>query len=544
MLDEHRHARSLEAAVVAIVTGAVAAYWTTCSILIHRSFHSNAWDLGLIDQVLWNSAHGRLFEYSFRAMSYAGDHWQPFLLILIPVKWVHSGPELLLVVQAVVLAAAVIPLYAALRPSGWRSAGALAGAYLLGLGAAQAVSFDFHTEAFVPLLAFTALWGLARRRRLVFVAAGLLILTVREDSALLTLALCWIAWFAFRERASVPLAGAAAIYGLLAAAVIIPHFRGGQPNPFLERYGYLGGSLPRVLWSVVARPDLVVPQLARPEAIGAIGVVLASAAMLPLLVPRLLPPLAVVTLLSLLSKHPPQGALELHYLVVPSTVAILLAAVAVRDRVWERLSLGLGRHRATMGFALQARCVWPAALIVVPAVLLVLRSPLPPSFAADLDRFDVDHHAAVAQGFVREVPSQAIVSAQSPFVPHLSEREHIYEFPHIEDAEIVLLDDAGPVSGGEIAAGYAGCVAALPRLGFDEVRSEDGISLWRKVRAAEPLLDVPMACSGQQARSTSSRSRPTAPPRPVARSARRATPGGTACAPGGGMHGGRAVVAV
>ena len=84
----------------------VAGYWATCSLLIHRSFHSNGWDLGLIDQVLWNSAHGRLFEDSFRAISYAGDHWQPFLLVLVPLKWLHSGPEGLMVTQVVVLAAA------------------------------------------------------------------------------------------------------------------------------------------------------------------------------------------------------------------------------------------------------------------------------------------------------------------------------------------------------------------------------------------------------------------------------------------------------
>src|SRR3990172_8383136 len=305
------HVSSLESIVVAVVASFVAGYWAVSSILIHRSFHSNGWDLGLINQVLWNSAHGRLFQYSFRNISYAGDHWQPFLLVLVPLKWVQSGPEPLLVVQAVVLAAAAIPLYAAVRTAGCWAAGALAGAYLLGLGAGRAVSFDFHTEAFAPLFAFTALWGLARRQSVVFVASGLLILTLREDGALLTLALCWIAWFAFRERASAPLAVAATVYGLLATAVIIPHFRGAALNPFAERHGYLGDSPTEVLWSIVVRPDLVMPQLARPEAIQAVGIVLASAALLPLLVPRLLPALAVVTLLPLLSKEPAQGSLEL-----------------------------------------------------------------------------------------------------------------------------------------------------------------------------------------------------------------------------------------
>jgi len=499
---EHRRALSLEAIVVGVIISLVAGYWGICSVLIHRSFHSNGWDLGLIDQVLWNSAHGRLFEYSFRDISFAGDHWQLFLLVLVPLKWLDSGPELLLVVQAIVLATAAIPLYAAARTAGCRGAGALAGAYLLGLGAARAVSFDFHIEAFAPLLAFTALWGLAQRRRVVFIAAALLILTLKEDGALLALALCWIAWFAFGERKpAAAVAVAATVYGLLATAVIIPHFRGADLNPFAERYGYLGDSPAEALWGIVRHLDLVMRQLARSEVIQAIAIVLASSALLPLLVPRLLPPLAVVTLLPLLSKDPAQGSLELQYLLVPSTVALLIAAVAVRDRVWERRPLALGPRWAADGFARHGRRVWPAALLGLPALLWLLRSPLPPSFAADLERFDVDHHAAVAQGFVREVSPDAIVSVQSPFVPHLSERRHIYQFPRVLDAEVVLLDDYGPIPVDDLAAGYTDCLAALPRLGFDEVRRDDGISLWRKVRPAESVPDAPVACSGQHARS-------------------------------------------
>jgi len=495
---EHGRALSLEAIVVGVIISLVAGYWAICSVLIHRSFHSNGWDLGLIDQVLWNSAHGRLFEYSFRAISFAGDHWQPFLLVLVPLKWLDSGPELLLVVQAIVLATAAIPLYAAARMAGCRGAGALAGAYLLGLGAARAVSFDFHIEAFAPLLAFTALWGLAQRRRVVFIAAALLILTLKEDGALLALALCWIAWFAFRERKpAAAVAVAATVYGLLATAVIIPHFRGADLNPFAERYGYLGDSPTEALWGIVAHLDLVMHQLARSEVIQAIAIVLVSSALLPLLVPRLLPPLAVVTLLPLLSKDPAQGLLDLQYLLVPSTVALLIAAVAVRDRVWERRPLTLGPRWAADGFARHSRRVWPSALLGLPVLLWLLQSPLPPSFAADLERFDVDHHASVARGFVREVPPDAIVSAQSPFVPHLSERQHIYQFPRVLDAEVVLLDDYGPIPVDDLAAGYADCLAALPRLGFDEVRHDDGISLWRKVRPAESVPDVPVACSGQ-----------------------------------------------
>jgi hypothetical protein len=180
---------------------------------------------------------------------------------------------------------------------------------------------------------------------------------------------------------------------------------------------------------------------------------------------------------------------------------MLIAAIAVRDRAGEQRPLRLVPPWAANRLARNGHHAWPAVLLGVPALLWLLGSPLPPSLAADLERFDVDHHAAVAQAFVREVPPGAIVSAQSPFVPHLSERQHVYQFPRVLDAEVVLLDEAGPIPAGDIAGGYADCFAALPRLGFDEVRHDDGISLWRKTRPAESVPEAPVACSGQHGRS-------------------------------------------
>lgn len=478
------------------VVGLAGGYWTACSLLIHRSFHSNGWDLGLINQTLWNSAHGRLFEYSFRDISYAGDHWQPFLLVLVPLKWLHAGPEALLIVQAVALAVAVLPLYVAVRSMDCRTgAGALTGAYLFGLGVARAVSFDYHVETFAPIFAFAALSGLARKNDAFFATAALLVLTLKEDGMLLTLALCWIAWFAFeRRQIATAVACAAVVYGLVATAVIIPHYRGSDLNPFAERYGYLGDSPVEVLWHMAARPDLVMAQLSRTEALEAGAIVLASAALLPLLAPRLLPPLAVVTLLPVLSKDPAQSALDLHYLLVPTTVALLIAAVVLRDRKSSSVS---PYGRSGFAFPQVARRFFPLALVLIPGALLAFQSPLPPSFATELDRFEIDHHAAVARGFIRDIPEDAIVSAQSPFVPHISDRRHVYQFPRVLNAEIVLLDAAGSIPAQDLAAGFWDCVAALPRLGFDEMRRDDGISLWRKRRPAESASGAPEVCSGR-----------------------------------------------
>lgn len=470
-------------AVAVVCTG----YYATWSLLLHRSYHSNGWDLGLIDQVIWNTAHGRWFEYSFRDISYVGDHWQPILLLLVPLKWVSTGPESLLVAQAALLGAAAVPLYFAARRLIANEAGAWAvvAAYCLGLGVTRAVAFDFHTEAFVPLLVFTSLWALATERLGWFIASSLAILLFKEDGALVAVSCGWVAAFAFgRRRSAIFLVSTAVIYGAIVNVWLIPHFRGGDLNPFAERYGYLGKSVTEVASTMVTRPGLVIDQLSHPGTVAAVLWLLSGVAFLPLMAPRLLPGLVLVTLPPLLAQDESQSHLQLHYMLVPATVALVIATLVIANR--SRKPTGRGTPAA-------------AALIAFASILVFIwRSPLPPSLVADWERFRVDRHARASDAIVAMIPPGEVVSAQSAFVPHLDERAKIYQFPRVVNARFVITDKYGPIPADDLAAGYWPCLQALPVLGFDVIRQDDGISVWEKRRPAESVPAVPVYCSDQR----------------------------------------------
>lgn len=479
--------RPPEVLLPAVVASGLAVYWATCSLLIHRAFHSNAWDLGLTTQVLWNTAHGHPFEYSFRAISYAGDHWQPGLLVFVPLVRAGAGPEGLLVAQAACLAAAVFPLYYAVR----RRTDATAGlfvclAYGLSLAVAQAVSFDWHLEAIAPPLAFTAVYGLVSRRDWLFILSSLLLLTMKEDAALLVLGLALLAvvYYGWRRRAAM-VAGIAVVYAAVVNLWLIPHYRGADLNPLRERYGYLGDSVPEILLAIPLHPQEVMEHLATGRATEVVIFLLAASGLALVVRPWMLAGIAPLVVLPLLSEDVSQSRFELHYLLVPATYAICCLVVLL-DR--------LGDERAPC---------WPpaarhaAAVAAAMAIVFVVESPLPPSFAAERGRFDVDHHARVSRSFVRLVPGDAVVSAQSPFVPHMAERREVFVFPRVLDAEWVLIDHYGPKPIDDLEAGYDVCLAALPRLGFGLVREEDGVELWRREAESERVDDVPAWCSGQ-----------------------------------------------
>jgi uncharacterized membrane protein len=469
---------SLSTLTIGSLAIAAGAYYAVCGLLIHYSFHSYGWDLGIFDQVLWSIGHGHGFHYSFRDMQYLGDHFQPMLVFLAPLIWLRLGPGPILVVQGLAFGAAVIPLYAAARRLGGSAAAwGLCAAYLLSLAVARADSYDFHPECFVPVLAFTALWGLATGRPAVFAAATLALLPLKEDMVFLVLGLCWVSWLGFGERRPAQwIALGSVAYLAVISLAVMPLFNHGNSNPLIERYPYLGHTPGSIFLHAIIRPDLIADHLAHVQTARTLLYLLAGAGFMPLFRPKLLPPLVLLLLPPMLAVNTQQQLLELHYGVVPYTYAFIVAAMVLESGYLGRL---LERARIALP---SVRIALPGVAVVLAVALFAWKSPLPPSFAANMDEFTIDHHSDVARSFVDMVPGDAIVSAQAGFVPHLSERYDIFEFPRISKATYLLVDDNRGVPGYDWPA-YNSCRALIPSFGFHLVREEDGIQLWQRSAA-------------------------------------------------------------
>ncbi len=315
---------SLAALLIGTLAVGAGTYYAVCGVLIHESFHSYGWDLGIFDQVLWSIAHGHGFHYSFRGIPYLGDHFQPMLVFLAPLVLLRLGPAPILVVQGLAFGAAVIPLYAATRRLGGSTAAwALSAAYLLSLGVVRADSYDFHPECFVPVLTFTALWGLSAQRPLVFVAATLALLSVKEDVVFLVLGLCWVSWLGLGQRRPAQwIALGSVAYLAVISLAVMPLINNGNSNPLIERYPYLGHTPSSIFLHAIIRPDLIAGHLAHWHLGRTLVYLFAGVGFLPLLRPKLLPPLMLLVLPPMLAVNSQQQLLELHYGVVPYTYMI------------------------------------------------------------------------------------------------------------------------------------------------------------------------------------------------------------------------------
>jgi len=269
--------------------------------LRYENFLTYDWDLGLNQQMLWSTTHGRLL-YETADLEFYGVH--SFLqihstYIAIPFSLVYSAAPFagtLFVIQSAAFASSVFPLYLIARRilASRALTFSLIGIYLIGFTVISALFFDFHWESFIPV-EFLSFYYLVERRRYAWsiVPALLGMLTLEVFPFLIVgVVLCGLAdrvdkvgfWrdTLFRDRDTRILASLLVLavvgYALLRLAEywIIPHAIG-QPSVPIA-----GSQDPLVLFALTASSATL------PQSTIYWLLLLASLGMLPLLAPRFL----------------------------------------------------------------------------------------------------------------------------------------------------------------------------------------------------------------------------------------------------------------
>jgi uncharacterized membrane protein len=474
--------------------------FAAADVLRHRAFHSAANDLAFFDQIVWNTAHGRFFQTSFVPYNFLGQHVQPVLLIYALLYHLWASPELLLVTQGAVAAAAAIPLYhlarRLLRDDG--RACLVAALYLLSPYLHHAVTFDFHPETMAPFFAFLGYGLILNSRTRAAIWATLPILLLKEDTVLLVLGIAWLCWLRRERRAAVTLAGIATCWGALTTLIIMPHFRAG-PSDLEDRYGYLGSGAANILIGLVTHPQRALAHLLLWSTLVTLLLLLGSVGFLPLAAPAELLAAIPVLCFHLLSTHAAQNSLRLHYS-AEALPLVWIAAVAGLENLtpcspsvtpaWEggtraRRFWTSVHSRGFPSASERGGILWAdggrfISLTLCALIALVVASPLPPARGFDPGRFTVDaaHRQAITAA-VAQIPPGASVSAQTGLAPHLAHRAALSEFPDGIGADYILLDARGDIAH-SYQASYPTAVVALPNAGYTPIWSRDGVTLYQK----------------------------------------------------------------
>lgn len=451
-------AHSIALVIVWLMVLTYGVYFSALSIQRHRAFLTNASDLGQIDQAIWNSAHGRLLEFTRRtgeASIRLTDHVEPIFVLISPVLLLHDNVEALLILQSFALGAGALAVFriarrkfaaltdaansaagqagaksrAANEGGGWQAEFAavlFAVMYLLFPALEAANLAEFHAVTFVPVFVLFLYDAGLQKKWGRFAALGLLTLMVKEEVSLLVFMLA--GYFAisdfglriseWRKAPRVPLALAvlSLIWFGLTFFVIIPHFNALGHSPYTCRYG-VGEDCPQVVRGLFLEQRL-----------GYLAQLLASSGLVSLLDPVSLLLGAPLILANVVSNYPAQYSGTFHY---SAPVVPYFVLGAIGGCAWLALKtqprFGARSLSVIVGLAFAVAFIWHMLAGYTPIARAYNFPPITP-------------RNELFRRFAEQIPPDAKVSTTPSLHPHLSHRRFLYRFPVVNDADYVLLD--------------------------------------------------------------------------------------------------------
>jgi uncharacterized membrane protein len=440
-------------------------------------------DLEVFDQALWNTTQGRFYRSSIVGdANLLSEHFDPLNLSLVVFYFAHPSPLILLAAQAIMLGLGAVPLYwlARDRFPGHVLAALFPILYLFYLPIREANRFGYHPGALVPPLFFFALYFLEKSRwgwMVFFLAlAGLL----KENMPIAGVAIGIYLFFAARRRLLG--GGLAVVFGLwfyAGFAWIIPAYgplSGGYK--YFDLFTRLEASASGMFLAPILNPSGVTAGLTAHverkieyvlQVFGPLGFLSLLSPFrlflgLPFLAPHLLSDIRLLT--TIRTHHTADLTPFVFYSALWGANNLLrwLSGKDIRGRSWGREPLA----RALAVLLLSTSFVfhgWPESFL--------------------LRRYAVTPHHQRLHEVLREIPPDVSVSTQRPIAPHLSHRRALYRFQEpgpvgAEPADFVVLDRS-LIERDTYRKPFEAGVARLPETGYEKVRDEDSILVFRRV---------------------------------------------------------------
>ena len=489
--SERASGRRTHQAAVGMLTASVAALYCVFALTRYHTFHSSSYDLVIFDQAVRSYAHFQPGISIIKGVhngfgphfSVLGDHWSPILATLAPLYWIYSGPQTLLVAQAVLFALAIPPLWIFTRRAFGGGQRATAAAYLVSVAyglswpIAEALNFSFHEVAFAPVLTAVALERLqAGRLRTALIALAAL-LFVKEDMGLFVAGIgLYLAVARPRTVRKQLLTGLALIVvgfadTYLATYALVPAF-GGRAN-YYWAYTALGQGVPQAVWHLIVHPASSLRLLITPRVkLDTMLFLFGAFCFLPLRSPIALAAVPLLLERMLANLFPNWWVTDFQYNAY-LVVVLVFAAVdgaARLDRWWARARQRIDARRGQPGAAASAQPGVTAPAVTAPAqavaaapaqpagagtgrvallcaiAMCVVAVGLIPQFAFGAalhpSFYKLNARARAAAAAVAVVPSGVTVEAVNHLGPQLSARDTVllWERLHVRWAPWVVAD--------------------------------------------------------------------------------------------------------
>ena len=423
--------------------------YSLISIINHCNFRTYALDLGLYTNALYKYGHLILADSLMIKEDHEyllGSHFDLYLIIFSPLVYIFHTYTLLIVQITGVLAGGIgVYKYFRLTSSKHTILALNATIYFFSFyGIYSAISYDYHSTVIAAMLIPWLFYFLKKEKYLLTSLVAVLVLISQENVALWLLFICLGLIYEYRKNKTAVIflsavASISLIYFLTVIYVIIPAFS--DSNEYTGfTYSVLGITPLEAFRNLILHPldNIKILFINHNNSIAGDYVkmemlitVLISGAFILLLRPHFIFMLIPVFLQKLFNDN---------YLVwgIDGQYSIEFAPV-----------LAIGIFSAISEFKnKRARQIITALVLlgVLFSTIRVMDNTILYTNKSKIRFYQANHY--IRKYNVKQVHEQldkiqddAIISAQSPFVPHLALRDHIYQFPIVKDAEYIVYSE-------------------------------------------------------------------------------------------------------
>jgi uncharacterized membrane protein len=431
-----------EFVVLAVFVGAYISYLTYFTFSKFINFFAGRYDLGNMDQTVWNTLHGRIFSFinpDFNeVMSRLSVHSDFILILLAPFYLIWEDARMLLLIQTVVIAIGAFFVYGIGKKilSQKFIPLLLALSYLINPYVNEQNMFDFHAISLATTFILAAFYFLLKNKYKTFSAFAILTLLTKEHM-FLVMGLFGL-YILFLKRKMLGLLITVISFGIfyLLIAKFIPDAR--AANHFaLGYYNDFGNSPIQIIETFLTNPTKVFSILMEHDVLHYLKLLFMPVGYLSIFAPFALIFSLPEFFINILSSNSAYRSYEYHY------AATIIPFIYISSLYAVKKILSLSK---------KIKINW---LISVYIIFLSLFSawyfgPLPFARKADYTAFKTIKERDEILRYMKSLPENISIAATNNIGAHLTHRVRLYTTlgNGIEKADmvLVLIDHKNPTA--------------------------------------------------------------------------------------------------
>lgn len=374
--------------------------YSVLSIVKHDHFLSG-YDLAVSDQGIWLMSQFKnpiSTPHAYAFTSLFSDHVEIIYGLLSPIYWIANDVRILIALQAFAISFSALPIFFIAKMKKLKPilSYSILTSFLLFYGIQNAIWADVHSLVFAASFLPWFIYFIEKKNTKWMTIFFILLLSCKEDIALLTFLLAGIYYLKTKWRPLIYIMGGSVGYILLIFYIYFPHFTK-DGYRFQNENGLLSNIDLRNFYDTAAKRDVIIYSLA-------------WFGFLPLLAP-----LFVIPVLADIG----------HYFVLGSDYVTSAQSIFLHYRVTLATLLALGTIYSIVKFKKLNHWI-TGAYILLFALGMQYILHLPLSYFAKSWFWTKPIGAINIEKILPELPGTAAVASQNNITPHINHRENIF----------------------------------------------------------------------------------------------------------------------